>query len=98
MCKNKYLTIVGKTATREWRTLDYPYRSKEARTDQGRNQVSLHYALVTISLRLSRASKSIRLAGFQLIAGPERIGVLKAKYPDIAEYIDKMAAADPTNG
>lgn len=45
-----------------------------------------------------RITKSgfLRFAGIIKLAGPERLQVLKTKYPDQAEDIDALAAKDPT--
>ena len=35
---------------------------------------------------------------FEKMAGPERVQVLKDKYPELAKYVDYFAGSDPTDG
>lgn len=46
----------------------------------------------------SSCASSLRVVAFDRMAGPERVQVLKQKYPQFSVQIDELAAADPTEG
>lgn len=41
---------------------------------------------------------TVRVAAFERLAGPERVGILQGKYPGLAPFIQRLADKDPTGG
>lgn len=42
------------------------------------------------------SARLLRVSGFEILAGPERVEILKKKYPAYTQYIDRLASLDPT--